>query len=61
MTKVTIKGTFNTSMGLILWVKNDRVFKIGDVVDTEDGKYKIDRLTYSPNPDYDGYVGLVVS
>ena len=61
MTKVTIEGTFNTSMGLILQVKNDRVFKVGDVVNAEDGRYIIDRLTYSTNPDYDGYVGLVVS
>ena len=61
MMKVTTEGIFSTSMGLILKVKNDTKYKVGDVVDTGDKRYKINRLTYSPNPDFYGYVGLVVT
>jgi hypothetical protein len=48
-------------MGIILKVRNDREYRVGDIVIAGDKKYKIDRLTYSPNPDYYGYVGLVVT
>lgn len=61
MMKVITEGTFNTSMGIILKVRNDREYRVGDIVIAGDKKYKIDRLTYSPNPDYYGYVGLVVT
>ena len=61
MTKVTIEGKFNTSMGVIIKVKNDRVFKVGDVISTNDGEYKIDKLAHTPNPDYGDHVGLIVS
>ena len=61
MTKVTIEGKFNTSMGVIIKVKNDRVFNVGDVISTNDGEYKIDKLAHTPNPDYGDYVGLIVS
>lgn len=61
MTKVITEGTFDTSMGLILRVKNDRVFKIGETVSTESEKYKIDRIVPSYNPNDFDYVGLVVS
>lgn len=61
MTKVITEGTFNTSMGLILRVKNDRVFKVGETVTTESDKYKIDRIMPSTNPNDFDYVGLVVS
>ena len=61
MMKVITEGIFHTSMGIILKVKNDREYRVGDIVIAGDKKYKIDRLTYSPNPDYLGYVGLVVT
>ncbi len=61
MMKVITEGVFNTSMGLILKVKNDREYKVGDIVNADDKMYKISRLTYSPNPDFFGYVGLVVT
>ena len=61
MTKVITEGTFNTSMGLILRVKNDRVFKVGEIVSTESDKYKIDRIIPSYNPNDFEYVGLAVS
>lgn len=61
MMKVAIQEKFNTAMGLILQVKNDRIFKVDDVLDTEDGKYRIDRIAFSSNPDNDGFVNLFVS
>lgn len=61
MTKVITEGTFNTSMGLVLRVKNDRVFKVGETVSTESDKYKIDRIMPSYNLNDFDYVGLVVS
>ena len=61
MTKVITEGTFNTSVGLILRVKNDRVFKVGEFVSTESDKYKIDRIMPSYNPNDFDHVGLVVS
>lgn len=61
MMKVITEGMFNTSMGLILRVKNDRVFRVGDTVSTESDKYKIDRIMPSFNPNDFDYVGLVVS
>ena len=61
MTKVITEGTFNTSMGLILRVKNDRVFKVGETVSTGSDKYKIDRIIPSNNPNDFDYVGLIVS
>ena len=48
-------------MGLILRVKNDRVFKVGDTVNTESDKYKIERIMPSYNPNDFDNVGLVVS
>lgn len=61
MTKVIIQEKFNTTMGLIVQVKNNRIFKIGDVFDTEEGKYKINKIMFSTNPDKDGFVNLLVS
>lgn len=61
MTIVTIEGKFNTSMGIILKVKNDRVFNVGDVINTNDGKYIIDKIAHTINPDRDEYMGLIVS
>ena len=61
MTKVITEGTFNTSMGLILRVKNDRVFKVGETVIVESEKYKINKIMHSSNPNDFGYVGLIVS
>ena len=61
MMKAIIEGMFNTSMGLILRVKNDRVFKVGETISTDSEKYKIDRIMPSTNPDDFDYVALMVS
>lgn len=60
MTKVIIQEKFNTSMGLILKVKNDRLFKVNDNIETEEGEFKIKQIKFSSNPDEFGYVNLIV-
>ena len=61
MMKPTIQEKFNTTMGLILKVKNDRLFKVNDVIETDEGKYKIKGVTFSSKPDENEYVNLIVS
>ena len=61
MTKVVIQEKFNTTMGLIIQVENSRIFKLGDVLDTEEGKYTINKIMFSTIPDKDGFVNLLVS
>ena len=48
-------------MGLIIRVKNDRVFSVNDVVEVDEGKYTIKRIMFSTNPDDTDYVNLIVS
>ena len=59
--KVIIQKKFITTMGLIIQVKNDRIFRLHEVIDTEDGKYRIDKIMFSTKPDKDELVNLLVS
>ena len=61
MTKVVIQEKFHTSMGRIFRVKNDRVFAVGEIIDFDEGKYRINRVMFSSNPDDAGYINLVVT
>ena len=61
MMKVIIQEKFNTTMGLIIQVKNDRIFKIGNIIKTDDSEYKINKIMFSSNPEKDGFVNLLVS
>lgn len=61
MTKVTIQEKFNTTMGLILKVENDRVFKVNDTIETDEGIYTIKRIAFSSKPESANYVNLIVS
>ena len=61
MMKVTIQEKFNTTIGKIIKVENDRLFKVGDVIQTDEGDYKIKRIAFSSNPLEDKYVNLTVS
>ena len=61
MTKVNIQEKFNTSMGMVFRVKNDRVFNVNEIVEFDEGKYAIKRIVFSTNPDDTDYVNLIVS
>ena len=59
--KAIVEGTFNTSMGLVFRVKNDNVFKVGEIVSIESGEYRIDKIIPSTNPNDFDHIGLAVS
>ena len=61
MTKVIIQEKFNTSFGLVINVKNDRTFKVNDIIETEEGTYKINKIMFSSRPHDDDSVNLAVS
>lgn len=58
--KVIIQEKFNTSIGLILNVKNDRLFRVNDIIETQEGEFKIKQIKFSSNPDEWGHVNLIV-
>ena len=60
MKNVTIIDKFYTTAGLILQIKNDRIFKVGEVISAEGDKYQIQGISFSSNPNMSELVILWV-
>ena len=61
MMQVSIREDFNTSMGRVLWVLNDRVFSVGDKVKSRTGEsLLIKGIVFPTVPKRLGEVGLIV-
>ena len=57
--KVSTIGVFNTTMGCILLVDNDRLFQVGQIIESNKTKYRI--LGIQPNHDIERHrIGLRV-
>lgn len=48
-------------MGTVVRVKNDRLFSIDDVFETEDGEMRIKGIMFSDNPESIEFVNLLVA
>lgn len=59
--KVIVCEKFHTTMGTVIQVKDDRIFKVGDEIATDDGAYKIGEIIFPTSPDKDGFVNLLVT
>ena len=61
MTKVHIKDKFNTSFGLVFVVQDDKTFRVGDIIETDNGDhYSIKEFRFPSRPTDEDVVGLVV-
>lgn len=53
MMTVQLKEKYNTSMGTVLLVKNDRLFHVSEKVQTDSGAYIITGINFSTKPNND--------
>jgi len=61
MIQVSVKDIFHTSMGMIIFVANDRVFSIGEQVLTDTGEcFRVTGISFPTTPNHIDDVGLVV-
>ena len=52
-------ATFNTSIGLMAVVNGNNTFKVGDIIENQDGiKYKIDSIHFPSRPQKNKRIGL---
>lgn len=61
MTKALIIEKFDTSIGLAVKVKNDRIFRVGDKLEIDSEEWTIKGITFPSRPtDEEDYVMLII-
>ena len=48
--RVTVIESFDTSLGKIITVVNDRLYRVGQEIETSEGIYRINAIHFSNNP-----------
>lgn len=61
MTEAIILEEFNTSMGKVVRVINDRLYVVGETVKFDKGNYKVNRIVFASCPSEENFVDLLVS